>query len=93
MTVSKQTVEKVKRLIELYEETDKIETELRMQFRDHFDGCCIEGFGIADEPQGDHQQDGEYCNQWTGYTEDSGDGVYYYPIENEQKYLAVSYSF
>lgn len=93
MTVSKQTAEKVKRLMDLYEEVVQIETELRKQFGEYCDGCCIDGFSIADEPQGDHQQDGEYCNQWTGYIEDSGNGVYYYPIENTQEYLAISYSF
>lgn len=93
MTVSKETIEKAKRLVSLKDEAEKIEAELRVELGPYFDGCFIEGFFVADEPEGSHQQDGEYCNQYTGYTEDTGDGTYYYPSENPKEYLAVMYSF
>ena len=93
MTVSKETMKKVKRLNKLEEEAASIRKELLAEFGDYFDGCFIEGFFIEDEPCGDDQGDGEWCNQYTGYICDSGDGTYYYPIEHSKKYLAVSYSF
>lgn len=93
MTVSKETMKKVKRLNKIEEEAQRIRKELFAEFGDDFDGCYIEGFSILDEPCGDDQGDGEYCNQWTGYSEDSGSGVYYYPIEGSKKYLAVGYCF
>lgn len=36
--------------------------------------------------------DGEYCDQWMR-GEDSGDGIYYYPIEGSTQYFWVAYSF
>lgn len=93
MTVSKETMEKVKRLVRLEKEADDIREELLAEFGEYFDGCYIEGFSIRDEPCGDDQGKGEYCDQWTGYSMDSGSGVYYYPIEGSNKYLAVNYCF
>ena len=37
-------------------------------------------------------QYGEYCDQWMR-GEDSGDGIYYYPIEGSTQYFWVAYSF
>lgn len=52
----------------------------------------MEGFGVAQEPEGEEQPDGEYCGL-TIYGEDSGDGVIYYPIEDSTQYMWVAYSF
>ena len=93
MNVSKETMKKVKRLEKIQAEAEQIRAELHEEFAPYFDGCYIEDYRIEDEPHGDHQQDGEYCNQWTGYSCDTGDGVYYYPIEKSKKYTAISYSF
>lgn len=93
MTVSKETMQKVKRLNKLEEELASIRKELLDEFGAYFDGCYIEDFSIADEPCGDEQGDGEWCNQFTGYSCDSGDGTYYYPIEKSKKYIAIGYSF
>lgn len=93
MTINKETIAKVKRLNKIEEEAEQLRAELHKEFAPYFDGCYIEGYRIDDEPAGDYQQDGEYCDQWTGYTEDTGDGVYYYPIEKSKKYLGISYSF
>ena len=52
-----------------------------------------EGFGISQEPSGEEQSDGEYCDQWIRGEDYSGDGTYYYPIEGSTQYFWVSYSF
>lgn len=52
----------------------------------------MEGFGVAQEPEGEEQPDGEHCGL-TIYGEDSGDGVIYYPIEDSTQYMWVAYSF
>lgn len=47
---------------------------------------------IVDEPSGDEQNDGEYCDQHTvGWCEDSFAGKYYHPIEGSPQYLGYSY--
>ena len=93
MTVSKETMAKVKRLVQLEKEADNIREVLLAEFGEYFDGVYIEGFSIRDEPCGDDQGEGEYCDQWTGYSGDTGSGVYYYPVEGEGKYVAIDYSF
>lgn len=93
MKVSNEAIEKVKRYRSLIDEVERIRAELLKEFGDYFDGVYIEDFFVVDEPQGEHQQDGEYCDQYTGYSEDSGSGVYYYPSENIKEYLAISYTF
>ena len=57
-----------------------------------FENFGISGFGVSREPNGEEQNDGEYCDQGM-YWEDSGDGVYYYPIEGSTQYFWVAYSF
>lgn len=93
MTVSKETAKKVKRLQKIEEERKRLLEELFAEFKDAFDGCYIEGYDIEDEACGDDQGEGEYCDQWTGYSSDTGSGVYYYPIEGSRKYLAITYNF
>ena len=94
MTVSKETMKKVKRLEKLGEEAQRIRDELLAEFHDYMDGVCINDFHIYDEPHGDEQGDGEYCSQGTyGYCSDSGYGTYFYPIEHSKKYLGISYDF
>ena len=51
-----------------------------------------DGFFIVEESTGKHQGKGQYCNQHSvGWTGDSFEGVYYFPIE-DGRYLAVEYS-
>lgn len=39
-------------------------------------------YEFTDEPQGEEQNDGEYCDQWIiGESCDSCEGFYYYPTE------------
>ena len=94
MTVSKETMKKVKRLEKLHEEAHRLYQELCEEFHDYMDGVCINDFHIYNKPCGDGQGDGEYCLQGTwGYCSDSGYGTYYYPIEHSKKYLGISYDF
>jgi hypothetical protein len=93
MTISKEIAKKVERLNKIEAEAEKLRAELHKEFGEHFDGCYINDYFIENEPCGDEQGDGEYCNQYTGYICDSGSGTYYYPIENSKKYLAITYEF
>ena len=93
MTVSKEIAKKVERLNKIEAEAGKLRAELQKELGAHFDGCYINGYCIEDEPSGDEQGDGEYCNQYTGYICDSGSGTYFFPIEDSKKYLAVQYDF
>ena len=93
MKVYKEIVKKVKRLNKIEKEMEAIRKELHEFFGDYMDGVYFGDYSIADEPSGDAQDEGEYCNQGTGYSEDSGNGVYYYPIEGSKKYVAISYDF
>ena len=93
MKVSKEIAKKVERLNEIEAEAGKLHAELRKELGDYFDGCYINGYCIADQPCGDEQHDGEYCEQYTGYFCDSGSGTYFFPIEDSKKYLAVQYDF
>lgn len=93
MKVSKEIVKKVIRLNKIEKEMEAIRNELHEFFCDYMDGVYINDYSIADEPSGKAQGEGEYCNQWTGYSEDSGNGVYYYPIEGSKKFVAISYDF
>ena len=57
-----------------------------------FCGLYVNGFGVTRQPEGDEQGDGEFCNQFMS-GEDSGSGVYYYPIEDSTEYVYVAYCF
>ena len=60
---------------------------------DHgFEDFWITDFGVSQEPGGEEQSNGEYCDQCIN-REDSGDGTYYYPIEGSTQYMWVEYSF
>lgn len=93
MKIRNEIMTKVNRLKEIQAEEEQICSELVAEFKSSFDGCYIEDFSIVDEPSGEDDGDGQYCDQWTGYFPDSGSGTYYYPIENSTKYLAISYTF
>lgn len=96
MTVSKETMLKAKRYEKACAEVERLYKELAEEFSEIFaaDGCYITGFGVADEPCGDEQGDGEYCSQGCyGECSDSGSGHYYYPVEHSRKYLYVQYEF
>lgn len=54
--------------------------------------CKISEITIVDEPCGHLQNQDEYVDQVTGYLGDDYSGVYYYSIEDSDKYLAVKYS-
>lgn len=58
MTVSKETMKKVKRLEKLREEAQRIYEELCVEFHDYMDGVCINDFHIFNEPYGDEQDEG-----------------------------------
>lgn len=84
---------KAERYKELKKEIDKLYEELEEFANENgFEDFWIDGFGVSQEPNGEEQTDGEYCDQWMR-GEDSGDGIYYYPIEGSTQYFWVAYSF
>ncbi len=93
MKVPKEIAEKAERYEKLKAEVDKLYEELEEFANEHrFADFYVETFGVSQEPEGEEQTDGEYCNQWMR-GEDSGDGTYYYPIEGSTQYFWISYSF
>lgn len=93
MKVSKEIAQKAADYEEARERADKLYKELKEWCNENgFEGFYIDGFGISQEPEGKEQGEGEYCNQCMRY-EDSGDGTYYYPIEDSTEYMWVGYSF
>lgn len=90
MKVTREIADKVIRYQELQSKADELYQELNNYFKDEL-GC--EGFYdpfITDEPQGEEQTGGEFCDQTT-IGEGWYKGVYYYPIENSDSYVGCSY--
>jgi hypothetical protein len=92
MTIDKELAEKIRKMVEARQLYEALYEQIVEHFRDYFDGCYIGEIYIADEPMGEDQGDG-YCDQYTGYSMDSGSGTYYFPIEGSTKYVAVTYTF
>lgn len=93
MKVEKDVLKLIKELNKREAEAKKLREALYNRFRDEFDGCYITGFFVDDEPRGEEQDDGEWCDQWTGYECDTGSGTYYYAVEGSKKYIAITYGF
>lgn len=93
MKIPKEIAEKVAKYRELQNTADGLFAEIKQFFDNLDDGVYYGNFSIEDEPKGEAQGDGEYCDQYTYYCEDSGGGTYYYPIDGSDKYVAVDYSF
>lgn len=93
MTVPKEIAIKANRYEMLKKEVDELYEELESWASENgFDGMWVNDFGIAQEPVGEEQEDGEYCNQ-TMAGEDTGYGDCYYPIEGKSQYMRIGYSF
>lgn len=93
--VSQELAAKVNRYQELESECNRLYEEIcseLIEFSAENADICINGFAIFDEPLGDPQGDGEFCDQYSGYIEDDYHGTYFYPIEDSDKYLGMSYS-
>ena len=73
---------------------EKIETKLKLDKEIYewiknnlnTDGLFFESMRIVDEPSGEEQCDGEYCNQSVGWLGDDFSGHYYFSLDNG-KYL------
>lgn len=90
MKVSKEIAKKVERYQELQNEADKLYNEIKTYFEEELGA---EGFDIpfiAEKPEGQRQNNDEYCNQIT-LGEDWYSGEYYHQIEGSNIY--VGYSF
>ena len=64
MTVPKEIAIKANRYEMLKKEVDELYEELESWASENgFDGIWVNDFGTAQEPVGEEQEDGEYCNQ------------------------------
>ncbi|ENZ12421.1 hypothetical protein [Enterocloster clostridioformis] len=93
MKVSKEIAEKAAEYEALKEKSDKLFEELQKWFSENadMDDCYLYGFGVAQEADGEEQEEGEYCNQYQR-GEDSFDGTYYWAVEDSTQYVWVNYS-
>lgn len=93
MKIPKEIADKAK----YYVEHDKIAKEnydeVYKWLKDNTDIDYVEvqDIFITDKPQGDKQDEDEYCQQWTRYCEDDYCGNYYYGIEDSDEYFGYSY--
>ena len=62
-------------------------------FNNDFSGCEIKDIFIADDAKGTPVEDGVWEELGFDFKHDTRTGTRYYPIENSEKYIAVSYSF
>ena len=89
-----------KEIVEMMEKVNELEKDIFEWAKENID---IDGsdlsirdyqeytphFIFKDEPTGEKQTNGEYCDQWQ-YGDDWYKGVYYYPTYNN-KYLALDF--
>lgn len=93
MKAPKEIASKAERYEELKKEIDTLYEELEeFANANGFEDFWINGFGVSQEPNGEEQFNGEYCDHWMR-GEDSGDGIYYYPIEGSTQYFWIAYAF
>lgn len=95
MKVPKNIAEIAERYAALRKEADRIEKEMGACRKAFIEwegdtGVYVGDLFISDEPSGEEQNDGEYCDQWCN-GEDWYTGTYCYPIEGSDKYLAYTY--
>lgn len=84
--IPKEIREKIEDKLKLDEEIIKWTSESL-----YVDGFYFESMKIVDEPSGEEQDNGEYCDQSSfEYSEDSFYGYYYFPLDNG-KYLRFYY--
>lgn len=90
MKIPKEIADKVESYQELQEQADRLYKEIREYFEKELEFDGFEKPFIADKPHGQEVSDGEYCSQTT-LGEDWYVGKYYYPVENSDKYVGISY--
>lgn len=84
MKIPKEIREKIEKRVKLNEELDA-------WFKENLDieGCNHRDVQVVDEPTGEDQYDGEYCDQ-SQYGDDCFYGNYYWEMDNG-KYLCMSF--
>lgn len=74
------------------EDKEFLTVQIDELYEGFFEDVYTGNITIVEEPTGKHQGEGQYCNQHSvGWTGDSFEGVYYFPIE-DGRYLAIEYS-
>lgn len=89
--IPKEIREKIEYKLKLDEEIRKWTSENLSSENLYVEGFYFESMKIVDEPSGEEQDNGEYCDQSRfEYSEDSFYGYYYFPLDNG-KYLCFYY--
>lgn len=93
MKIPREIAEKVKRYIELSDESQKLYRDVVEWLNGNTgaDVVYITSLFIAQEPKGKLQEEDEYCEQWSGILEDDYSGNYYHQIEGTNEYVGYSY--
>lgn len=92
MKAPKEFIQKIEKLKALEKESEALRKEITDWITENGGhDCFITDIDLCDEPQGEWRDDGEWCNQWTGYLGDDFSGTYYHQIEDSDLYLAYSY--
>ena len=92
MKISRKIARKIKKQAKARDKSNKLYEEIDEWFmKNDGDDTYRGSYNIVNEPCGDNQGDGEYCNQWSGYCEDDYHGIYYFPINHSKKYVAMEY--
>ena len=93
MKIPREIAEKVKRYIELSDESQKLYRDVVKWLNENTgaDAVYITSLFITQEPTGRLQDGDEYCEQWSGFLEDDYAGNYYHQIEGTNEYVGYSY--
>lgn len=92
MKIPKEIAKKAAEYEAVKEKADKLYGELERWFSENtdMDDCYLSGFGVAQEPEGEEQEEYEYCNQ-RQRGDDSFYGRYYWAVEDNSLYVWASY--
>ena len=94
MKVTKELADKIRMFNKLQNQTNSLFEEITeelIRVSPVNADVCITGFDVYSEPAGEDQGDGEYCDQYSGFIEDDYNGTYFYPIEDSDEYVGMSY--
>lgn len=83
--------QKVKNPKRCYKAIKKLIEYLIKEVDSDWASCEIYNITIEDEPFGKLQNGDEYVSQSSGFICDCYEGIYYYPIKDSDKYLAIQY--
>lgn len=88
--VPREVVKKVEQYVVHKKYAEAIYAELQDYFHEQMDDAYMEDFFVVNYHSGQEQNDGEYCDQTSGYSGDDFSGTYFYPTK-DGRYVAITY--